>query len=203
MGFRIVDGGHVDSVFFGVTSGMTGGEVKEVFAVRKKPWEAMSGVLPGVEGGGRSDGSALGADTHERAQVVGGVEDDIVGAPSGAAPVRGVGHPGDSAAAGGDLHQLAVGEEPEVAAVRRPEGMARTLSAFELSCEIAVEWTNPESLRVRRVRDKGHSVALRGEDRHAADIACGIEGELVWSRKFGVEGLHDDCGFGKVSREGG
>jgi len=174
---------------------MAGGEEKEMLAVGKKPGKAMSGVHPVVENGRRGGGASLRANTHEGAEVIGAVEDDIIGAPGSAAAVRGIGQHGNGATAGRDLHQLAIGEEAEATAVGRPERMTGPLSALELPCEIAVERTYPEGLRVLRTGHKGDSIALRGEDRHAADVASGIESKLIGRRKFGVEGFCRGAGL--------
>jgi len=112
----------------------------------------------------------------------------IIGAPGSTAAVSGIGQHGNGATAGRDLHQLAIGEEAELrpSATRKDD---RPPECLELPCEIAVERTYPEGLRVLRTGHKGDSIALRGEDRHAADVASGIESKLIGRRKFGVEGF--------------
>jgi len=100
VGFLIADGAEVDSVLFGVSSGMAGGKVKVVLAVgkrkkKKKRKKRLSGVLLAVEGGwpGVTD-PPLRANAHEWAQVIGAVENGTVRRrPQGSAagPFRSIG----------------------------------------------------------------------------------------------------------------
>ena len=205
--FRVValvaNGAKVNTVLLGVTAAVASGEVKVMLSVRKKPGEAVGIVLLRNQRGRRSSGSATRADAQKGAEIVGAEYDDVVGAPACAAAVGGIGEDSSRAASRRDLHQLAVGEETEVAAIGRPERMACALRTFELQGRVGTEGADPERFRFGGVSGEGDAIALRGEDGHASGVASGVEDEFVRRGEFDVEGFGVGGGFSRVSGEGG
>src|SRR5579864_6710984 len=123
MSFRAVDRPEVDSVLSGIASDMTGGEEKKMFAIGQEPGPAFRRMLRLVEHRCRGGCATLRAYFHQRALKIGREDDHIIGAPSSSARVSRIGNVGNGTTCGRHLHQLAAGEESDVAAVGRPERM--------------------------------------------------------------------------------
>ena len=204
VGLRAVDRPKVDSVLFGIASGVIGREENKMFAIGQKPGPAMRVMFRLIHDRGRSYRAALRAHFHQRVLKIRGEDNHIVAAPASPSRIRSIGDHRNRAAGGGNLHQFAVGKESNVAAVRRPERMRRSHRALHRLCRIAAQRPYPQHLAFPGMGDERDLVALRRQHRHAARVASCIESKLVWRRNFCMQRYGLLGGFcPAVSRDSG
>ncbi len=187
MALRAVNRPKVDSVPLWITSGMTGGEVNEMFSVWQKPWPAMGGVLAAIDYRRWHRGVNLRAHFRQGTRKVRGEHNHIVGAPTSAAGIGRIGDRGNRTARRRNLHQLAAGKKADVAAIRRPERMRSARSSIQWLRRIAAQRPNPQQLGFTRMRYESDLVSLGRKYGHAARVARGIQGKLIWRRNFGMK----------------
>src|SRR5580700_3921700 len=99
-----------------------------MIAVGKKHGPAVRLVLAGPDVlGRRREARSIGIDALERTLSIGRKEDYTLASPSAAASGQSGGERLRRASGDRHLLQLAVGEEPNVSAIRRPERITRAL----------------------------------------------------------------------------
>src|SRR5579859_189951 len=127
-----VERGVIESVVGGFGRIVADRQVNEMLAIGQKKWPAMGGVLSAVEFGDFHRSSAAGADPHQAGLCTGREQDDAARSPCAATAKGRVRDDLGRVATDIDRLELAIGEETERVAVRRPERKNRVFAPSQL-----------------------------------------------------------------------
>ena len=170
---------------------MVNGHIEKMLAIGKEKRPAMGSVLIRVDLRDRLCSSSADTDTHDGRGRGRSEDDHSARRPGAAAAKLRLSDRLRRSAVEINRLQLAVGEESERVAVRRPEGKDRILSVGKRMGLQRVHGTNPERrLPVRAGGCKRDGCTVWRQHRRPGSIAGEIERGLIRRIDDGADGLH-------------